>query len=244
MSVDPRFLLLQARRPGDPGRDHEELCFTETLGISAASLQCWDLLKGPPGMGDLEDIDMLLVGGSGDYSVLDELPFVHRFIDFISDVVIAEKIPTFASCFGFQALVMSAGGRLVRDPAAAEVGTFAISVSETGRKDPLMGNLFPSFKAQLGHKDRVEHLPAGLASLAASELAPCQALAVDGSLIYGTQFHPELDRKSNIYRFNLYRQRYKGSAADNNNSVLDSLEDTPKASALLPRWVELVQAAC
>ena len=244
MSSNSRFLLLQARKPGDPGREHEELCFVETLGISAASLRCWDLLEGPPGKGDLENVDMLLVGGSGDYSVLDELPFVHRFIDFITDTLIPEKIPTFASCFGFQALVMSAGGHLVRDPASAEVGTFAISVSEAGRQDPLLGDLFPSFKAQLGHKDRVEHLPSGLTSLAASQLAPCQALSVEGSLIYGTQFHPELNRESNIYRFNLYRQRYKGSAAEDSNSVVDSLEDTPQASALLPRWVDMVQASC
>jgi GMP synthase (glutamine-hydrolysing) len=184
---------------------------------------------------------MLLVGGSGDYSVLDDQPFVRTFIDFLSDVVIPRHIPTFASCFGFQAIVLAAGGELVRDPESAEVGTFPISVSNAGRNDPLLGSLFPTFKAQLGHKDRVERLPEGLTSLAASERAPCQALHLAGSHIYGTQFHPELSREANIYRFNLYRNRYKGSAADNSSEVSDSLEDTPHASALLPRWVKLVQ---
>jgi len=237
----PRFLLLQARNPGDPGQAHEQQCFEETLGVPSGSIRSWDLLKGPPQDEDLDKADMLLVGGSGDYSVLDDVPFVQDFIGFLRDVVIPRNIPTFASCFGFQAIVLAAGGELVRDPESAEVGTFAISVSNAGREDPLLGSLFPTFKAQLGHKDRVERLPDGLTSLAASERAPCQALHLAGSHIYGTQFHPELSREANIYRFNLYRSRYKGSAADNSSEVSDSLEDTPHASALLPRWVKLVQ---
>tara|TARA_Y100001968_G_scaffold116473_1_gene105845 strand:+ start:9096 stop:9824 length:729 start_codon:yes stop_codon:yes gene_type:complete len=236
-----RFLLLQARNPGDPGRVHEQQCFEETLGLGAGSIHCWDLLQGCPNEQQLSQFDMLLVGGSGDYSVLDEIPFVRQFIDFLSDVVLPNEIPTFASCFGFQAIVLAAGGELVRDPEHAEVGTFPITVSEQGRQDPLLGDLFPSFKAQLGHKDRVERLPAGLISLAASERAPCQALRLSGSTIYGTQFHPELSRDNNIYRFNLYRQRYEGSSADDSDEVTASLEETPQASALLPRWVELVQ---
>jgi GMP synthase (glutamine-hydrolysing) len=244
MSSPPRFLLLQARNPGDPGKDHEQQCFAETLGVPPHSLRYWDLLEGPPQQHDLAEVDLLLVGGSGDYSVLDNLPFVHQFIDFLSDTLVPQNLPTFASCFGFQALVMAAGGQLVRDPAQAEVGTFDISVTDAGRDDPLLGSLFPSFKAQLGHKDRVEQIPAGLTSLAASERAPCQALHVTGTSIYGTQFHPELTRESNIYRFNLYRERYEGSAAEDSASVLDSLEDTPGASALLPRWVEMVENSC
>ncbi len=241
MAQVPRFLLLQARNPGDPGREHEQQCFEETLRLPPGSILPWDLLQGTPQRQDLDAVDMLLVGGSGDYSVLDDLPFVHGFIDFLSEVVIPDGIPTFASCFGFQALVVATGGELIRDPEHAEVGTFPISVSEEGRNDPLLGKLFPTFKAQLGHKDRVKRLPAGLTSLAASERAPCQALHLQGSQIYGTQFHPELSREANIYRFNLYRERYKDSAADDNSEVTSSLEDTPHASALLPRWVQLVQ---
>ena len=165
----PRFLLLQARNPGDPGQAHEQQCFEETLGVPSGSIRSWDLLKGPPQDEDLDKADMLLVGGSGDYSVLDDVPFVQDFIGFLRDVVIPRNIPTFASCFGFQAIVLAAGGELVRDPESAEVGTFAISVSNAGREDPLLGSLFPTFKAQLGHKDRVERLPDGLTSLAASE---------------------------------------------------------------------------
>ena len=234
---------MQARNPGDPGRTHEQQCFEDALGLPAGSIRSWDLLGGVPQPDDLADADMLLVGGSGDYSILDDLPFVHDFIEFLTDVVLPGTIPTFASCFGFQALVVAAGGELIRDPEQAEVGTFPISVSAAGRSDPLLGKLFPSFKAQLGHKDRVQRLPAGLTSLAASERTPCQALHIDGTQVYGTQFHPELSREANIYRFNLYRERYKGSAADDSGGVAGSLEDTPLASALLPRWVELVQSA-
>ena len=83
MSQTPQFLLMQARNPGDPGRAHEQQCFEETLGVPAGSIRPWDLLSGTPQEQDLEQADMLLVGGSGDYSVLDDLPFVRGFIDFL-----------------------------------------------------------------------------------------------------------------------------------------------------------------
>jgi len=232
----PRFLLMQARNQGDPMAQHEVDCFAAALGVEPASLNRWDLLRDVPDERALQRADLLLVGGSGDYSVLDNEPYIHRFLDFLANVVVAQNIPTFASCFGFQALVASAGGSMVRDPARAEVGTFTIQLTADGRRDPLLGALNSSFKAQLGHKDRAETLPSGMTNLACSDRASCQALRVDGTQIVATQFHPELTRADNAFRYKQYQASYASSAAGDSDEVLATLEESPEATALLPRW--------
>lgn len=242
--ADPaqHFLLLQARSAGDPMARHEQECFARALELPLEQIRPWDLLQGPPGEGELAEGQLLLVGGSGSYSTLDDLPWIGAFFDFISEVVIARSIPTFASCFGFQAIVRAGGGEVVRDPSRAEVGTFEIRVSPAGSSDSLVGPLTPSFPAQLGHKDHATGLPAGTLHLAGSERSPFQALRVAGTHIFGTQFHPELDREANIYRYAAYRAAYAGSSADDDDDVLSGMTESPEATALLPRWAAEVAA--
>ncbi len=231
-----RFLLLQARDAGDPMREHEQRCFAETMAVSLEAIVPWDLLGGVPTAADLEAVDAVLVGGSGSYSVLGKHAFVRPFLDFIADQVVARAFPTFASCFGFQALVVAGGGKVVTDAARSEVGTFTLEVTEAGRRDPLIGPLAPTFKAQLGHKDHAERLPAGFIHLARSERSPFQALRVEGAPIFATQFHPELTRETNTERYLRYWDSY-GSGDVEDDPVLASMAATPGASALLSRWV-------
>ncbi len=76
--------------------------------------------------------------------------------------------------------------------------------------------------------------------LAGSERSPFQAARIDGTSIFATQFHPELDREGNAYRYMAYRAAYSGSAADDDDAVLAAMRETPEATALLPRWLEEV----
>ncbi len=217
---------------------HERVCFADALGVRPEDVAVHDLLSGVPTEADLRSLDVLLVGGSGDYGVLDDAPFVGEFIDFLADVVVPHEIPTFASCFGFQALVVAGGGEVIYDPLRAEVGTFDIHLTEAGAADPLLGPLAPRFPAQLGHKDRARRLPEDLVHLAGSERVPFQAVRVKDLPIVATQFHPELDEHGNRHRFEAYISAYQGSAAEEIDGVLDSLKPTPDATALLPRFVE------
>ncbi len=238
-----RFLLLQAREPGDLMAQHEHESFAAALEVDAADIVCHDLVAGVPDDAALEAHPMLLVGGSGKYSTLDGEAWLKAFFDFLSDVVVPRKIPTFASCFGFQALVMAGGGEMVRDPSRAEVGTFDIRLTDAGRGDPLLAPLAPRFPVQLGHKDHATRLPAGIDNLASSELSPFQATRVEGSCIFATQFHPELDREGNLFRYLAYRAAYAGSAADDDDGVAASMRESPEATSLLPRWLEQVLAS-
>jgi GMP synthase (glutamine-hydrolysing) len=219
---------------------HEHECFARALEVSPSRIRCWDLLSGPPGPAELERREFLLVGGSGAFSTLDDHPWIGSFFDFLSDVVIAENIPTFASCFGFQSIVRAGGGDVVTDPTRAEVGTFSIELESAAATDPLFSALGPTFPAQLGHKDHATNLPAGCIHLAKSERSPFQAFRVQDTQIVGTQFHPELDREANLYRYQNYRAAYAGSSADNDDEVSAGLRESPEATSLLPRWAAAV----
>lgn len=234
----PRFVLLQARDPGDPMAQHEQTCFANALGVPEDRITLHDLLSSAPTEAVVDRHDAILVGGSGDYSVLEGHDFLPPFFEFLSRVVIGQKVPTFASCFGFQALVLAGGGDVVHDESRAEVGTYELTVTEAGRTDPLFGALPKTFRAQLGHKDHAARLPAGMTNLASSESAPFQALRVDGLPVIATQFHPELTRAANTERYLRYWDAY-GTGDRDNDPVLARMADSPESTALLSRWVEM-----
>lgn len=234
----PRFLLLQARDPGDAMLAHEHRCFAGALNVPLDAITPHNLLSGAPDPAALENHDALLVGGSGDYSVLGDEPFLGAFFDFLADTVIDQQFPTFASCFGFQALVLAGGGDVVHDEERAEVGTYTLKVTEAGRVDRLFGELTPTFDAQLGHKDHAARLPAGMVNLASSSLAPLQALRVQGLPVVATQFHPELTREANTERYLRYWEAY-GTGDRSDDPVLARMKDSPEATGLLRRWVAL-----
>ena len=78
-------------------------------------------------------------------------------------------------------------------------------------------------------------LPPGAVHLAAGAACPVQAYRV-GERVYTTQFHPELQKQDNIDRYLRYWEEY-GSGDPGNDPVMRSMDDSPEASELLPRWV-------
>lgn len=237
-----KYLLLQARNPGDPAGPHECDAFVEEMSLAPGDLVPWDLLAGRPTPDVMAEIDCVLVGGSGEYGVNDtaENPWLYEFFAFMGDLA-DEGFPTFASCFGFQALVVAGGGTVVTDKNRAEVGTFPLYTTEAGAEDPLFAALVPEFKAQFGHKDHVTVLPSTMVHLARSERSPYQALKVDGKPIYATQFHPELSMVRNRERFMRYLANYSDpDMVDSPEKVLANYRETKEATALLSRYVTLV----
>ena len=221
---------------------HEHDCFVQALQVPSEAVTDCDLLRGPPGPDVLANTDVIFVGGSGDFSVRGSEPFMKQFIDFLADVVVGQGFPTFASCFGFQGLVVAGGGKVIHDAARGEVGTYTIHLTEAGCADPLLGPLAPALEAQLGHVDHVERIPDQMTHLAYSELSPYQAMRVEGVPVFATQFHPELSRNANETRYRRYAENYVESTIDmldpERDPVLLSLAETPDATALLGRWVD------
>jgi len=238
--VQPKILLLQARHADDPMAAHEHSCFVERAGLPAENVVSHDLCEGPPPLGLVRSYDGLMVGGSGDYYVSKgNLPDYDAYLDLLREVVVVGH-PTFASCFGYQSLVVALGGQILFDPDNTEVGTYGLTLTVEGQADELFGGLPDSFDAQLGHKDRAIRYPEAIPNLAASEASPFQALRVPGQPIWASQFHPELDRETNADRFRHYLEGYAHhmSTAER-HAALDRFRASPEASGLLERFLEV-----
>lgn len=235
-----RYILLQARNPGDPARLDEQAAFAARLEVPQEAIRAVDVLREELGPRLFDEADVILVGGSGEYSVLDEVDPIRRFVDFLARAAV-EGPPVFASCFGFQALVLGLGGEVVADEDNAEVGTYWLERTPEAAADRLFGALPERFRAQLGHKDRASRLPSGVVGLASSERAPFQALRVEGRPVYATQFHPELTWRDNRSRFERYMVQY-GRLFGHAEAVrrLESHVPSPEANTLLGRFVDEV----
>jgi len=236
-----RILLLQARNSGDRAKREEVLSFARACRLEVEQFRSHDLLEGPPSLADIRAQDALMVGGSGEYTVSERnLPGFEELLEVLAEVTEVGH-PTFASCFGFQLLVEALGGRVVHDPENIQTGTFRLELTAAGRKDALFSHLPETFYAQLGRKDRASRLPEGIPNLATSRRVPFQALRIPGQPIWATQFHPELDRETNQGRFLNYLEGYGGHLSEEEQrGALAAYRESPEASELLPRFLELV----
>lgn len=235
-----RFGLIQVRNPGDPAREDELVAFCDKLGVRRAQIKVIDALSEVLGPESEAGVDALLVGGSGQYSVLDDDPRIRAFVDHLA-AVSHTGLPVFASCFGYQALVLGLGGEVICAEDRAEVGTYDLWLSPEGEADPLFSALGSTFAAQLGHKDQAVRLPAGMVNLASSERTPMQALRLEGWPVYGTQFHPEMSWRENRGRFLRYMKEYgKLFGPEAAQRQLDSHRPSEAANALLGRFVDAV----
>lgn len=238
-----KILLLQARDGNDPMLRHELECFSERTGLDVdqfltlnLATQSWD--------DDhvLDRISAVMVGGSGDYSLATGGFYWHdHYLDLMRRVI-RKKVPTFASCFGFQAIVQAFGGRILKDPLSSEVGTFEIMLTEEGAQEPLFATAAPAFEAQLGHNDSAApELPDNLVNLAFSERTAVQAISVKGAPVVATQFHPELSMDANIVRYMRYLHAYN-PGLDDENAMRESERihrPSPVANELLRRFLDL-----
>jgi GMP synthase (glutamine-hydrolysing) len=236
-----RVVLLQARYPDDPAKAEEVLSFARATRLGIESWLSHDMLTGPPDLEALDDLDAVMIGGAGDFYLSSgDFPNLDGTLEFLRTVV-EEGRPMFASCFGYQCLVLALGGELTFDPQNGEVGTFDLHLTPDGRADPLFGDLPETFAAQLGHKDRTLHAPVGTLNLAFSQRCAHQALRVPDRPVWATQFHPELDRETNYGRFQRYMAGYSDYLTPEEMERAHlRFTESPETWELLPRFLELV----
>jgi GMP synthase (glutamine-hydrolysing) len=234
-----RFLLLQVRNADDPVRMQEVDCFARALGCERDQIRVFDLLAGAPTVTQLDAVDTVLLGGSGDYSVAQGGPWLAAALEAMRTLYDLGK-PTFASCWGFQAMARALGGEVVTDLNRAELGSITVQLTPAGKRDPVFGHLSPTFLALMGHQDIVDRLPAGATLLASSQRVENQAFRFDGKPIYCTQFHPELNRSTfleRLWNYPWYVERIVGVGIDD---FVATCRETPETSGLLLRFVRHV----
>jgi GMP synthase (glutamine-hydrolysing) len=239
-----KILLLHARDPDDPSLTHEYECFVARSGEPADSFVQLNLTTHTPLGPELFDgVDCVMVGGSGAYSLTKGgADWFEPMLELMREIV-ARRVPLFASCFGFQALVVAMGGELRADPERAELGTYALTLTDAGRADPLFSELPDTFDVQLGHNDSVVSLPDGLVNLASTERCLYQSVRVPGAPIYATQFHPELTDKDNILRYMRYLEHYirpGETIEDARHRAYSMHRPSPDANAMIRRFLSLI----
>jgi GMP synthase (glutamine-hydrolysing) len=242
-----RYLLLQTRNPGDPMAAQEVRCFARALDCEISAISVLDLIGSAPSVATLQQADMLLLGGSGHYSVatraidavesdLPDSPWLDRTLDALREIHQLAK-PTFASCWGFQAMARAMGGECVNDVPNAEVGTVELQLTDAGCADPIFGTLPRQFIGQAGHEDHIMRLPSDAELLASSSRVPEQAFRFIGRPIYCTQFHPELDRAAMLERVIAYPEYIARIAQISFDEFVHNVRETTEANSLLRRFV-------
>lgn len=228
--------LIQARNPDDIAKKEEIDCFARQIGCPPQSLTTINIATDVLDVEALSEASVVLVGGAGEFSVLDKDPRITHFIDCIGQLCTLDR-PLFASCFGFQAMVLALGGEVIKDVPNAEVGTYELSPTEAAMTDPIFHDFPSPFKAQLGHQDRASTLPDSVVHLAFSERAPFQAIRLPNRPIYATQFHPELRAEDNALRFSRYMPIYgKLFGEAEAQARMDSHTPSPEANTILSRF--------
>lgn len=236
----PKILLLQAREPGDPMLEHELQCFARRCELACEAFESVNMAEAAFDAAVLDGPDAVMVGGAGEYSVVEGGFEWHAAMLELMRAVAHKQVPMFASCFGFQAIVQAFGGRVETVPQMAELGTYEVTLTDAGRRDPIFGAHPDSFDAQFGHNDSATELPDELELLASSQRCPHQAVRVKGAPIVATQFHPELCAEDNIERYIAYLQNYEAAAISRAQAAEKAQQmhrPSPHASHLLREFV-------
>ena len=235
-----RFLLYQVRNHSDIVRPEEQQAFADQLQTTIDFVDTIDVLYEELTVARAQEYDGILVGGAGEYSVLDDDERIKRFINHLGELCNTD-IPVFASCFGFQALVLALGGTVIKDVPHAEVGTYELHTTDAAEHDDVFSILPSSFLAQMGHQDRAESLPDGVTNFAYSANAPYQGFHVRGTNVYATQFHPELSFEENRKRFARYMKIYGALFGEEEaQRRMDSHRPSPESNLLLKRFYDVV----
>ena len=216
-------------------REHEVACFTKALDCDARNIDVVDLINEHPTVAQLAAVDAVLLGGSGDFSVVAGGPWLQEALHALCEIHLISK-PTFASCWGFQAMARALGGTVVSDPARAELGTLPVHLTEQGQADPILGPMGSPFLAHVGHQDTVHTLPEDAVLLASTERVKHHAFRFAGKPIYCTQFHPELETQHMRDRLSSYPKYVENIAGMSHQTFLDSLRETPGANTILRQF--------
>ncbi len=106
---------------------------------------------------------------------------------------IAIDTPLLGVCYGHQLMADALGGKVGTNPFGGEKGTFKVTLTDTGKSNPLLDGFPVTFEANLFHEQSVLIPPGQAEILAFSEKDYCQMLRY-GTSTFSVQFHPEFTK--------------------------------------------------
>jgi len=152
----PTALLISMRGEGDDTVKHELDCFKKHARRDLNWSQ-WNVAVDQSVPKTFMEYDLVLFGGSGDYSFVEPVAWMKDLAEATRGWVDAGQA-MFCSCMGIQLLAYAHGGKIIKCEAGGEVGTYDILLTDEGKKDSLFSRLPSPFKAQQGHLDRIDNL--------------------------------------------------------------------------------------
>lgn len=233
-----RLLLIQVRDEASCA-DHELACMMDHFDLDISRIDRANVvLEGSPDWSRVERADAVIIGGAGDHSVTKRYDYDGE-LEELTKRMTGENVPLFGSCYGHQFIARSLGGEVITDHDRAEVGVAPITLTDAGVGDDIFGSLGETeFDTLVGHHDRVSALPDGAVELAYNDVCRNQAFKVDGTMVYGTQFHAEMTPGRLIERLETHRHYMPD---DNEfDGLKGNLRPTPITALILGRFLERV----
>jgi len=232
------FLLLQIRDNDDPMRRQEIKAFAKNAGCSSDEINTCDLLEADCRT-EINQAELVFIGGSGSYGVVGDEAWLTRALStmrYLYDI----KKPTFASCWGFQALVKAMGGEVVTDLNQAELGTPNLNLTREGKDDPIFKQMPDSFPVVEGHKEIAIKLPSDAVLLASTSQVKNQALRFKGRPIWATQFHTEINLRDLIERVEAYPEYLEKITGESVEEFKQRVSETTDAATLPKKFVNYI----
>jgi GMP synthase (glutamine-hydrolysing) len=158
--------------------------FLESVGADVRTVHLYDGESLP----DLGELDAVVSMG-GPMNVYEEgkFPFLKDETLFL-EKAINEDVPVLGICLGAQMIAKAAGARVTKSP-KEEIGWGEVSLTESGKNDPLFKGLPEKLDVLQWHGDMFL-IPSGGSLLASSRDCPHQALRYRNAI--GLQFHLEV----------------------------------------------------
>lgn len=206
------FLILQLR-PETEASDDEFHAFLRKGGLDEGDVHRIRLdQEGLPHDLALDDYSGVIIGG-GPGCVSDPAETkskvdarIEAAIFGLMPEITARDFPFLGCCYGIGILAHHLGAEVSKAQYGEAVGAVACHAEPAAHDDPLLAGLPPEFRAFVGHKEAVQHLPDGCVHLMSSETCPYQMIRF-GRNVYATQFHPEADSAGFAARIDIYRNR-------------------------------------
>lgn len=232
---DMKFVLLQYRKNVDVKKEELE-SFRKFSKLKKGQIQVINLFDRPVfPLEKLKNYDGVFFGGTSETSVFKKDQKLETSINAIH-FLIKHKIPTFASCFGFQLAVVAFGGEVLHQQENFEMGTYPIYHVTPSTKDPLISCIDDPFYGVSVHKQKVVNLPKPFIGLARTK--ECwHVIKVKDAPFWGFQFHPEVDHKILSERLTKYAHLYTRDK-DHLNEILSVIHPTDDANSLCKLFVD------
>lgn len=233
-----KTLLLQIRR-NELVKKEELESFERFAGASPNSITAFDCFNSDLCTLEISDYSAIYIGGASEASVLEPetYTFVPKLISKVKEMI-DKKIPTFASCFGFQVAVLALGGSIIRDESNFEMGTYQMKLTPKALKDPIFNGVSDLFYAVSVHKEKTTLLPPNSELLAYTDSC-VHSFRVKNCPFYAFQFHPELDKKTLKIRLNAYKEKYTQNS-NHLSEVINNLKETPYANMLVKNFMNSI----